>query len=85
MGVPASGCCRNIQAFDTVSVSARQMSVIINSWKKARDTHNSMRLPTILHQSSSLNLIVDNKIHDTLKLKAHVGCLWTSMYIYVSI
>ena len=44
---------------------------------------HSKRLRTILHQSSSLNLIVDNKIHDTLKLKAHVGCLWISTYIYV--
>lgn len=59
------------------------MSIIINSWKRAIDTHNSKRLRTILHQSSSLNLIVDNKIHDTLKLKAHVGCLWISTYIYV--
>ena len=63
-------------------VSAQQMSIIINSWKRAIDTHNTKRLRTILHQSSSLNLIVDNKIHDTLKLKAHVGCLWISTYVY---
>lgn len=35
MGVSAWGCCWNIQAFDTVSVSAQQMPILINSWKRA--------------------------------------------------
>lgn len=35
MGVSVWGCCWNIQAFDTVSVSTQQMSIIINSWKRA--------------------------------------------------
>ena len=68
MGVPDSGRGGNIQASNRVSISAQQMS-IINSWKEQEIGYANYHTKIAVWFRSTVN----NKMHDTLTFKTHVG------------